>query len=178
MVIMGSNSRDICNLSSWKKQVFLRRLVLMHPNKMEMLNVTLDIFSMRLHLSFPSFLGGVCFNATYLINCTPTKLNDFKTPHEVLFGVKPTLDDLKNFGCLCYAHNHSRSQDKFGERSTNLFFWVIHMPKKGGMSMSLKLEKFLHHEMWYSMQISLLSLNQPHSSTPISLIFFPSIEPF
>ena len=52
-------------------------------------------------------------SAAYLINRTPTKVLDGQTPYEVLFGIKPTYDHVKVFGCLCYAHNHEATRDKF-----------------------------------------------------------------
>ena len=34
-----------------------------------------------------------------------------------LFERKPSLDHIRIFGCLCYAHNIQKKKDKFGIRS-------------------------------------------------------------
>lgn len=59
-------------------------------------------------LYFQSGLGsaywGECAKtAIHLINRTPTKVLQHKTPYEVLFQKKLDLSHLKSFGCLCYA---------------------------------------------------------------------------
>lgn len=68
------------------------------------------------------FWGKYVLATAYLINCTPAKLLEPKTPYEVLFGVKPNYDDIKVFGCLYYAHNHERNRDKFDARATRCVF--------------------------------------------------------
>ena len=67
----------------------------------------------------------------YLINRTPSKILNGKTPYEVLFGVKPSYDHVKMFGCLCYAHLKSRSKDKFAPRSRKCIFIGYPYGKKG-----------------------------------------------
>lgn len=63
--------------------------------------------------------------AVHLINRTPTRLLQGKTPYEVLFGSLPNLDLLKVFGCLCYVHNKQRPKDKFGSRSRKCVFFGV-----------------------------------------------------
>jgi len=50
-----------------------------------------------------SFWGECVLTAAYLINRTPSKLLKGKTPHEVLFGCKPSYDEVRVFGVLCFA---------------------------------------------------------------------------
>jgi len=54
--------------------------------------------------------------AVYLINRTPTRLLQGKTPYEMLFKALPSYDHVKVFGCLFYVHNLQRHKDKFEAR--------------------------------------------------------------
>ena len=57
------------------------------------------------------FWGECILTATYLINCTPTKLYKLKSPYEVLFGKSPSYTHFLVFGCLCYVQTHGRIPD-------------------------------------------------------------------
>lgn len=54
--------------------------------------------------------------ATHLINRTPTKIHKGKTPYELLFGVAPSYDQLRVFGCSFYIHHRPKDKDKFSSR--------------------------------------------------------------
>jgi len=69
--------------------------------------------------------------AVYLINRTPTKLLDSKTPYEMLFGIKPTYEHIRVFGSLFYAHNHSRARNKFDARAHKSIFLGYPHGQKG-----------------------------------------------
>ena len=62
------------------------------------------------------FWGEAILTAAHLINITPTKVLNNRTPHEVLFGTKPSYDHLRIFGSACFTHLRSRDKDKFGAR--------------------------------------------------------------
>jgi len=88
--------------------------------------------ALRFQANLPFHFWGKCvLTAAYLVNRTPTKLLEFKTPYEVLFGVKRTYDHLKVFGCLCYAHNHDQGKDKFDSRLTKCIFLGYSYNQKG-----------------------------------------------
>ena len=88
--------------------------------------------ALRFQASLPVYFWGECIlTAAYLINRTPTKLLGSKTPYEVLFGRKPSYEHIKIFGCLCYAHNHSKSRDKFDTRATRCIFLGYPHGQKG-----------------------------------------------
>lgn len=69
-----------------------------------------------------TFWGESILTATHLINYTPSQVLQGRTPYELLFGKKPDYDQLRVFGCLCHAHQKSRTKDKFGDRSRRCIF--------------------------------------------------------
>jgi hypothetical protein len=42
--------------------------------------------------------------ATYLINCTPTKLLNYDTPIHTLLGATPDYSSFRVFGCACWPN--------------------------------------------------------------------------
>ncbi|KAG8480148.1 hypothetical protein CXB51_024926 [Gossypium anomalum] len=55
--------------------------------------------------------------AVYLQNRLPTKALEQKTPFEGWFGFKPSVQHLRVFGCLCYAHIPAVKRDKLSKRA-------------------------------------------------------------
>ena len=49
------------------------------------------------------FWGECVLTAAYLINRTPSKLLNGKTPYEMLYRTTPSYGDIKLFGTLCFA---------------------------------------------------------------------------
>jgi hypothetical protein len=67
-----------------------------------------------------TFWGEAIKTACYLLHRTPaSSLIDFKSPYELLHGVKPRLHHLQRFGCTVYKHipKEQRHDKKFGIRS-------------------------------------------------------------
>jgi len=79
--------------------------------------------------------------ATHLINRTPSILLKGKTPYEVLFQNPPSYDDIRIFGCLCYAKLVRRSNDKFEDRSARCLFLGYQFRKKGWLVMDFQTER-------------------------------------
>lgn len=52
-----------------------------------------------------------------MINRTPTNVLKGKILYEVLHGRPPIYEQLRVFGCLCYAYQRPRDRDKFTTRS-------------------------------------------------------------
>lgn len=77
------------------------------------------------------FWAECALTACFLINRTPSKLLSDKTPFEMLFSRPPVLDQLRVFGCLCYAHNLDHHGDKFASRSRRCVFLGYPYGKKG-----------------------------------------------
>lgn len=69
-----------------------------------------------------SFWGESVLAAAHLINRTPSKLLEGKTPYECLYGKRLEYNNIKLFGCLSFAHQARRDKDKFGARSRKCIF--------------------------------------------------------
>lgn len=77
------------------------------------------------------FWGESIQAAIYLINRTPSVLLQGKTPYEILFQKSPSYQDIRTFGCLCFARLVQRSNDKFVDRSARCIFLGYPFGKKG-----------------------------------------------
>ncbi|KAK2448739.1 putative mitochondrial protein [Trifolium repens] len=88
--------------------------------------------ALRFQANLPiSFWGECVLTATYLINRTPTMVNDGVTPYEKLFGKPPSYEHIKIFGCLCYVKNLSKQRDKFDSRAERCVFVGYPKGQKG-----------------------------------------------
>ncbi|WZZ61068.1 hypothetical protein YC2023_061175 [Brassica napus] len=75
--------------------------------------------ALRFKAQLPVKFWGYCaLDAGYLINRTPTKLLNGRTPFELVYKRPPPMSHLRVFGCLCYVHNQKHGGDKFEERGT------------------------------------------------------------
>lgn len=88
--------------------------------------------SLRFQANLPVEFWGYCaLTAGYLINRTPTKFLNGKTPFEILYNRPPPLDHIRVFGCVCYVHNQQHGGDKFESRSKNSLFLGYPFGQKG-----------------------------------------------
>jgi len=88
--------------------------------------------ALRFQAHLPLEFWGECvLIAAYLINRTPRKILKGQTLYEVLFGVKPSYDNLKVLGSLCFAHLRSKPMDKFASWSRKWIFVGYLYGKKG-----------------------------------------------
>jgi len=73
----------------------------------ERMNITL-LERVRCMLSYAhlpkTFWGEAATTATHVINRSPSTTINFLTPYERWTGHNPSLDHLRVFGCLAYAH--------------------------------------------------------------------------
>ncbi|XP_074284115.1 uncharacterized protein LOC141608671 [Silene latifolia] len=98
--------------------------------------------ALRFQANLPIHFWGECvLTAAYLINRTPTKILAGRTPYELLHGEPPSLDNLRVFGCLAYAHNKTKPKDKFKERGTRCIFIGYPKHQKGWKLYDLKTRK-------------------------------------
>ena len=70
----------------------------------------------------PRFWPDALSTATYLINRRPCRPRAQQTPHELLFGVPPTYEHLRTFGCLCYPNTAATAPHKLAPRSIKCIF--------------------------------------------------------
>ncbi|XP_021756646.1 uncharacterized protein LOC110721766 [Chenopodium quinoa] len=77
------------------------------------------------------FWGECVLGAVYLINRTPSRLLNNKTPYEILFGKEPNFEEMHVFGSLCFAHNQKAESDKLSPRSRKCVFVGYLHGKKG-----------------------------------------------
>ena len=79
--------------------------------------------SLLFHASVPpSFWAAALGMATHLLNILPTKTLSFSTSHLALFGVPPSYEHLRVFGCKCYPNLSATAAHKLAPRSTLCVF--------------------------------------------------------
>lgn len=83
------------------------------------------------------FWAEAVYTAVYLTNRCPTKAVWGKTPFEAWRGRKPSLNHLKVFGSICYAHILKVNRSKLGEASERCIFVGYSSMSKGYRIFSL-----------------------------------------
>lgn len=66
-----------------------------------------------------------------MINRTPSRVLNGKSPFEMLFGESPNYSLIRVFGSFCYANYRPRLKDKFGPRSRKCTFVGYPFGQKG-----------------------------------------------
>lgn len=72
----------------------------------------------------------------------PTAILQGKSPYEMFHNIKPQLDHLRSFGCLCYATKHVKD-DKFSPRADVCAMIGYFITQKGYILYNLSSKKFL-----------------------------------
>ncbi|CAH9096429.1 unnamed protein product [Cuscuta europaea] len=128
------------------------------------------------------FWGECILTAGYLINRTPSKILDGKTPFEMLYNQAPRYDNIRIFGCLCYAHNQRTKGDKFASRSRKCIFLGHPFGKKGWRLFDLETsEIFISRDVKFFENIFPFFDSNARSTPNISLddtLHIPSTEVF
>lgn len=78
-----------------------------------------------------------------MINRTPSNVLNGKTPYELLHGRSPIFEQLRVFGCLCYAHQRPRDRDKFATQSRKCLFVGYPFGKKSWRLYDLETNEFI-----------------------------------
>jgi len=82
------------------------------------------------------FLGDCVLCASCLINRTPMRLLNSKTPYEMLFGATSSYAHLKVCGYICYAHALIELSISLMNDLKSVYFWAILMGKRDGEYMT------------------------------------------
>lgn len=72
----------------------------------------------------------VVSTAVYLLNCSPTKAVNGKTPYEAWHWRKPNVGHLKVFGSIAYAHIPYEKRRKLNDKNIKRILWAIMMKQK------------------------------------------------
>jgi len=90
--------------------------------------------------------------ATHLLNILPTKTLVSSTPHLALFGVPPSYDHLRVFGCACYPNLSSTAAHKLAQRSTLCVFLDYSAHHKGYRCLDLQSNRVIISRHVFSMK--------------------------
>ena len=86
----------------------------------------------------PSYWVEALHVATHLLNILPTKTLKSSTPHLSLFGVQPSYEHLRVFGCACYPNLSATASHKLAPRSTLCVFLGYSPNHKGYRCLDLQ----------------------------------------
>jgi len=88
--------------------------------------------SLMFTMNVPKFLWSeAVLTATYLINRTPSRVLEMKTPYEMIFGRNEFVLPLKVFGCTCFVRDHIPSVGKLDPRAVKCIFVGYSSSQKG-----------------------------------------------
>ena len=100
------------------------------------------------------FWGESILAAAHIINRTPTHVLDGKTPYEILHGAPPMFDQLRVFGCLCYATNDPVIEISLVHEAARVYSLVTPLARKLGVYTTWNLMSSSRVEMWFSLRIN------------------------
>ena len=89
-----------------------------------------------------AFWAEALSTATYLRNRSPTKAVAEKTPLEAWSGEKPNVQNLRIFGCICYAHIPKDERKKLDSKARKAVFVGYGKDKKGYRLYDIATKKF------------------------------------
>lgn len=89
------------------------------------------------------FWGEAVNTAVYLMNRHPTVAVEGKTPFEAWCGRKPSVNHLRVFGSICYAHIPKELRQKLDESSEKCIFVGYSSQTKGYRLYNLKKKKVI-----------------------------------
>lgn len=81
--------------------------------------------------------------ATHILNRCPTSINPEKIPQELWSGSPPSVDHLKVFGSLCYAHVADQQRKKLDDKSVKCIFLGVSPEFKAYRLYNLQTKKIM-----------------------------------
>lgn len=100
--------------------------------------------ALMFHSQLPlKFWPYAILTATWLLNRTPTRVLQWKTPYSLLFKSEPDYTTLQPFGCLAYAVNLTPQRSKFHSRNFKCVFIGYSANHKGYLLYDLENAKVL-----------------------------------
>ena len=138
------HQNSISLLFSLPRGLFTSTLVLKHLRKtrvverkhQHLLNVARALL-FQFHIPL-SHWGDCVLTAVHLINRLPAHVLNDKSSFKVLTGKIPDYNQLKTFGCLCYASTSPKSIHKFDPRDRACVFLGYHNGIKGYKLLNLE----------------------------------------
>ena len=82
--------------------------------------------------------------AAYMINRSPTKALDDKTPFEAWYGKKPNVSHLRVFGCSAYTHVPKDQRKKLDSKAKGCIFLGYATSRKGYRLYDQKTSSIVH----------------------------------
>ncbi|KAL0320005.1 UNVERIFIED_CONTAM: Copia protein [Sesamum radiatum] len=122
-----------------------------------------------------TFWGEALLAATYLLNRLPSSVLSWKTPYELLHKQPPSYDNLRVFGCLCFATLTKPHKDKFGKRALRCVFLGYCTDHKGFKVYDLDTKQLLisRDVIFHEQHFPFNSTSLPSSFTDIPLPIIP-----
>ena len=81
--------------------------------------------------ALPAMFWGEAVNtAVYILNRSPTRSLDGKTPYEAWHGERPAVSFLRTFGCIAHVQKTKSYLKKLEDRSTPMIFVGYEMGSK------------------------------------------------
>ena len=77
------------------------------------------------------FWGEAVNSAVYILNRSPTKSLEEKTPYEAWYGRKPSVGHLRVFGCRVHVKTVGSHLKKLSDRSKKMVFFGYEEGTKG-----------------------------------------------
>lgn len=129
------------------------------------------------------FWWDACSTSVFLINKLPSKVLNFVSPIEKLFGKKVDYSLLKVFGCECFPFIRPYNLNKFSYHSEQCMFLGYSNFHKGYKCISIKNGKVyvtpyvVFNEEWFSYSVPSSHAHTSHLHTNVSPSSFAPLSP-
>jgi hypothetical protein len=142
-----------------------------------MIRTTNDVMrSLLFQASLPAHYWAEALTAATYLNRLPTKAVAHPTPYFALFGIHPSYDHLRVFGCACYPNLASTTPHKLAPRSTRCVFLGYSPDHKGYQCLDLTSHRVLisRHIVFDELDFSFSSSSSTASLTELDVFLDPA----